>query len=154
MQICAKSSPASRIRARRLGFRFRRERESAPRPSASQIRAQLRDLFQRRAQHLQIARVAAGLREAAHGALHVADGLQRLAELPSRNGSASRSTDHLLARAERREIAERMQNPVAQFARAHRRDGAVERAEQAGVAPAAARVHELEIRLRCGIDRP
>ncbi len=86
------------------------------------------------AQHQQVARIAAGLREPADRALEVADRLQRLAQLAEQKRLARAARRSSPAARAAREIAERMQNPVAQLARAHRRDRAIERAEQRRVA--------------------
>ena len=59
--------------------------------------------------------------------------------------------DHLLAVFQLRQIAQRLQNPRAQFAPAHRRDCAIEHCEQAGV-PHAARFNQLEVGLRGGVE--
>ena len=76
---------------------------NGPRSERFEIVAELRDLLEARAQHQQIARVAAGLREPADGAFEVADRLQRLAEIAEqeRLGRADRRSN-LLARAQRR----------------------------------------------------
>ena len=117
-----------------------------------QVRLELRDLLERGPQHLQVARVPAGLGQSPHGALHVADGLERFADVAEEKGLGEEVGDHLLSRAKGAKGAKGMQDPVAQFARAHRRHRAVERAEQRGVAPAAARLHEFEVRLRRRVE--
>ena len=59
--------------------------------------------------------------------------------------------DHLLTAFELRQIPERLQNPRAQFARAHRRDSSIEHGEQACV-PIISGFDQLEVGLRCGIE--
>ena len=100
---------------------------------------------------MQVARVAAGLREPADGALEIADALQRLAEIAEDEWLAEQIADEILPLAQHGEVAERMQNPVAQFPRAHRRVRAVEAAEQLVSRAAAAALREFEVRLRRGV---
>ena len=87
--------------------------------------------FREFCKHQQVARVAAGLVEPRHGALDVADALERLADLAQQERLGEQLGDEFLPLPERLESAERMQDPVAQPPRAHRRDRAVERGEQA-----------------------
>ena len=108
-------------------------------------------MFERGAQHHEVASVSAGLREASDSALEVADAFQRLSHVAEDERIAQQIADEILPLAQHCEIAERMQDPVAQFPRAHRRVRAVEAAEQRGVARAAAALRELEVRLRRGV---
>ena len=59
--------------------------------------------------------------------------------------------DHLLSAIQFVQITQGLQNPVAQFSSAHRRDRTVEHGEQAGIAGAAG-FDQIEIYLRGGVQ--
>ena len=141
--------PARPIRRARCG-RSRREPRRAER---FEIVAELRDLLERRAQHLQIARIAAGLREPADGALEVADRLQRLAQIAEQERLARagrRSFAGARAAAPRSQSGCRIQSrnlraPIGVTVRSSAPSSEVSR-------PPPRALHELEIRLRRGVD--
>ena len=101
---------------------------------------------------LEVAGVAGSLaRGGRGGALDVADALQGFAAFREEEGLGEKGGDEVLAGGRGVEVAQRMEDPVAQQARAHRGGGAVEHAEQR-VLLAGAGVDEVEIPLRGGVD--
>ena len=71
---------------------------------------------------------------------------------PSRSGSCTRVGNHLLPALEFRQIAQRLQNPGTQLARAHRRDRSIENSKQAGV-PRVAGFDQFEIGLGGSVEK-
>ena len=102
---------------------------------------------QRLAERLQVSAVPAALAEPADCALDVPDTLERRAHLVQQRRPVDERGDHPLARAQRIDLAQRPQDPLAQLARTHRGGRAVERAEERPFAPGAA-LNEVEMLLR------
>ena len=80
------------------------------------------------AERLEVAGVAGVLGEAGGGALDVADAFEGFAAFREQEGFCEKRGDDVLAGGEGGEVAQRVEDPVAQQARAHRRGGAVEHA--------------------------
>ena len=114
-----------------------------------------RDLFKRNFQREQIAGVSGTGAKAANRSFEVADFLELHTELCQRRTAFDPRLDHFLALLDRIQISERLRKPVAEAARAHRRDGAIERAVKRGVARRIAmeRFEDFKIPQRCRVER-
>ena len=88
------------------------------------------DDLQRSGKSEEVTAIAAALTEAAAGAFQIADFLQQGADLAEQKRFCQECGDHFLALGELAQVAQGMQDPVAQFAPAHGSAGAVQGAEQ------------------------
>ena len=112
---------------------------------------QFRDLLQGGAQRDQITCVARDLTEPTNRALDIAHRFQTRPQRPEQLRFVQQIRDHLLPAFQLGQVAQRLQNPAPQFPRAHRRDRAVERGQQAHIARPAGR-DQLQVRLRGEIE--
>ena len=95
-----------------------------------QVCLEIGDAFEGNLKGFQVAGIAGALRESAGGALDVADVFERFVEFGEEVGFGEEGIDEVEAGGELVELAEGMQDPVAEFASAHRGGGAVENAEK------------------------
>ena len=102
------------------------------------------DRRQARAQRDEVARVGDAERGAAGEPLQIADSAQERAQLRAGLGRLNERADRVLPLGDRRGVAQRLQQPLAQPPRAHRRDGLVERADERVAHAAVGRAQELE----------
>ena len=99
----------------------------------------------------EIAGVAGGEAEAGDGAFHVADVAEDVAYRGEAGGVIMESGDEVLAVGDGGEIAERVEDPFAEQAGAHRSEGAVDGAAEAGAFRAAG-FDEFEVGLGDGVE--
>ena len=110
------------------------------------------DAFEGGLQGFEVAGVAAALGEPAGGALDVANVFEGFAQFGEEVGFGEELFDGVEAGVEGVEVTQGMEEPVAEFARAHGGGGAVEGGEE-GVLGAGARLHEVEVELGGGVDK-
>ena len=123
-----------------LTFAFRDERASKPRKCPGKFGRQRKPVTQGG----KVARPRRTQRDAREDALEVADAAQDLAQAVMA-ALVDQCLDRLLAPPQHVAIAQRAMQPAAQQARAHRRDRAVEHAEQGELAVAARMRVEFEV---------
>jgi len=139
--------------ARELGeqLRARLGEEAVPAGERLDARAHAGRLLERGGERGKVARVARAAAQPRRGALDVANAAERVAQLRERKRVPDKLRHDRLPRADRPDVAQRVQEPFAQGPRAHRRHRAIERAEQRH-RPTAARLDEFKVRLGDGID--
>ena len=101
---------------------------------------------------LEVAGVAAALGEAGGGAFDVADAFEGFAELGEEEGFGEEVFDELVAGGEFGEVAEGVEDPVAEEAGAHGGGGAVEDAKEGVPAVGVLAFDEVEVALGGGVD--
>ncbi len=131
------------------GEQFRRQRQRGR--QFRQPLAQRRQSLQRERQRQQIAPVATAGAQPSERALDILHWLEPLAQRGQKRRPVAQGLDHILPRDQRLQVAQRVQDPLAQFPRAHRRLRAVERAQQRAFAPGAA-LHEIKMLPRRGVE--
>ena len=99
----------------------------------------------------EVAGVAAAGAETREEALHVADGAELFAKIGEHVRLVAERRDNALTRVDGGDVFERMRDPLAKQARAHRCERAVHASDECVAAVAARAVKEFEVALRDGI---
>ena len=114
--------------------------------------AEGREEGERRLQRDKVAGVAGGKAQAGNGALHITDVTEDVAHRGKKGRIIMEGGNKVLPVGDSGKIAEWMKDPFTQEPRAHRGQGAVNRAAQAG-ALGAAGLDEFEVGLRDGVEK-
>ena len=108
-------------------------------------------MFEGGLERLEVAGITGSLGEAAGGAFDVADVFERVAKFGEEVGFGEEGIDEVESGGEGSEIAERVEDPVAELAGAHRSRSAIEDAEE-GVLFSGAGFDEVEVGLGGRVD--